>query len=106
MMEKNRWYLEALGAVCDDFASQVYLELVKPQQPDPKAWNERQMNLSWRLRSPEALGDLAKCMMVNKIDVETFRRLAYTFALCYSDEERNRNLNFMKRFAEYEAFSR
>ena len=101
---KNRWYLEALGSVCDDFESKVYLELVKTQQPDPKAWGERQMNLAWRLRSPEALSDLAECIMEKKVDVETFRRLAYTFALCYSDEERNFNLNSMKKFSEYEAF--
>jgi len=101
---KNRWYLEALGAVSDDYLEKVYDVLVKPQQPDPKVWNERQMNLAWRIRSPGALADLADCIMAKKIDVETFRRLAYTFALCYSDEERNRNLNFMKKFEEYEAF--
>jgi putative membrane-bound dehydrogenase-like protein len=101
---KNRWYLEALGAVCDDYPAKVYDALVKPLQPDPKSWNVRQMNLAWRLRSPEALADLAECMMAQKVEVETFRRLAYAFALCYSDEEREQNLSFMKKFAEHEAF--
>lgn len=101
---KNRWYLEALGAVCDDYPEKVYEKLVKPLQPDPKSWNVRQMNLAWRLRGPEALADLAECMMAQKVEVETFRRLAYAFALCYSDEEREENLSFMKKFAEHEAF--
>jgi putative membrane-bound dehydrogenase-like protein len=101
---KNRWYLEALGTVCDDFESEVYLELVKPQQPAPEVWNERQMNLAWRLRSPEALADLADCMIAKEVDVEMFRRLAYTFALCYSDEERKQNLDFMRKFSGHAAF--
>lgn len=101
---KNRWYLEALGAVCDDFKDKAYRELVKPQQPDPKEWNKRKMNLAWRLRSSEALADLADCMIAQKVDLETFRRMAYTFALCYSDEERKQNLAFMQKFAGQEAF--
>lgn len=101
---KNRWYLEALGAVCDDFKSEVYLKLLRPYQPNPNLWNERQMNLAWRIRSPEALADLAECMMAKKVDVETFRRLTYTFALCYSDAERKQNLDFLKKLAEHMAF--
>lgn len=101
---ENRWYLEALGAVCDDYPEKVYDELVKPLQKEVAEWNERQMNLAWRIRSPRALADLSECMMAKKVDVKTFRKLAYTFALCYSGEERKQNLNFMKKFAEHEAF--
>ena len=56
---KNRWYLEALGAVCDVFPEKVYDQMVKPRQGDPKGWNEREKLLAWRIRSPQALDDLA-----------------------------------------------
>lgn len=101
---RNRWYLEALGAVCDDFPDKVYRELVRPRQPDPATWNERQMNLAWRLRSPEALADLAECLVKQKVGVETFRRMAYTYALCYREEERRRNLAFMREFQKVAGF--
>ncbi|MGD1978677.1 MAG: DUF1080 domain-containing protein [Akkermansiaceae bacterium] len=101
---RNRWYLEALGAVCDDHREKVYAELVKPLQADPSKWNQRQKNLAWRIRSPQALADLADCMEAQKVGADEFRRLAYTFGLCYSDEERKKNLEFMQRFAKYEAF--
>ncbi|MGC6567865.1 MAG: PVC-type heme-binding CxxCH protein [Akkermansiaceae bacterium] len=101
---KNRWYLEALGSVMDDYKDQVYRELVKPLQPNSAKWDERQKNLAWRIRSAEALADLADCMEAQKVGAEEFRRLAYTFGLCYSDEERRRNLEFMRRFEQFEAF--
>jgi putative membrane-bound dehydrogenase-like protein len=102
---KNRWYLEALGAVCEDHRDAAYAELVKPKQADPKIWNEREKNLAWRLRSPQALADLADCMVVQNVDITTFRRLAYTYGLCYTADERNRNRDFMERFRDHEAFS-
>jgi putative membrane-bound dehydrogenase-like protein len=101
---KNRWYLEALGTVCDDNKAEVYRELVKPLQPDPGKWNDRQKNLAWRLRSSEALADLADCMIAQNVDAATFRKLAYTYGLCYSDEERKRNLDIMQRFQKHEGF--
>ena len=101
---KNRWYLEALGAVCDDHKDEIYGELVRPLQPDPGKWNEREKNLAWRLRSAGALADLADCMMAQNVDATTFRKMAYTYGLCYSDEERKRNLGFMQRFQRHEGF--
>jgi putative membrane-bound dehydrogenase-like protein len=101
---ENRWYLEALGAVCDDYAQQVYDQLVKPQQPELAKWDQRQKNLAWRIRSSEALADLADCLEAQKVGAEVFRRLAYAYGLCYSDEERKRNLDFMRRFEKFEAF--
>ena len=101
---RNRWYLEALGAVCDDYAQQVYDQLVKPLQPETANWDERQKNLAWRIRSAGALTDLAHCMEAQKVGGEEFRPLAYTFGLNYSEEERKRNLDFMRRFQNYEAF--
>jgi putative membrane-bound dehydrogenase-like protein len=103
---KNRWYLEALGTVCDDHKAEVYGELVKPLQPDPKKWNGRQKNLAWRLRSSEALADLADCMIAQNVEGAEFRKLAYTYGLCYSDEERKRNLKIMQRFQKHEGFGR
>ena len=101
---RNRWYLEALGAVCDEYPDQVYDQLVKPLQSDPAKWDERQKLLAWRLRSPQALSDLAECMIRQNVDAPTFRRLAYTYALCYTEEERKQNLAFMKRFQRHEPF--
>lgn len=101
---QNRWYLEALGAVCDDFPAKVYQELVKSLQPNPARWNQRQKNLAWRIRSAEALADLATCMEAQRVGAEEFRRLAYAFGLCFSEEERKRNLAFMRRFETVEAF--
>ena len=95
---KNRWYLEALGAVCDDRNAEVYDRLVRPQQPDPANWNTRQKNLAWRLRSTKALADLADCMVAQNVDAEEFRRLAYTFGLCYTEDERKLNRAAMERF--------
>ncbi|MDF1753384.1 MAG: DUF1080 domain-containing protein [Verrucomicrobiales bacterium] len=101
---QNRWYLEALGAVFDEHREEVYQQLVKPNQTDPAAWTERERNLAWRVRSPEALTDLTECIIAQKVDAATFRQLAYTYGLCYSDEERKQNLEFMKRFQSHEAF--
>ena len=101
---ENRWYLEALGAVCDDHKDEIYVKLVKPLQPDPGKWDKRQKVLAWRLRSAEALADLADCMIAQNVDAITFRKLAYTYGLCYSDEERKRNLGFMQRFQKHEGF--
>ncbi|MDF1811613.1 MAG: DUF1080 domain-containing protein [Verrucomicrobiales bacterium] len=102
---KNRWYLEALGTVSDDRSAEVYQQFIKPEQPDPAAWNEREKNLAWRVRSQGALADLAGCMTSRNVDSASFRRLAYTYGLCYSEEERKRNLDYMKRFRKHEAFA-
>lgn len=101
---KNRWYLEALGAVFDEHRDMIYEQIVKPQQPDPAEWNQRQRNLAWRLRSSAARNDLADCILVQKPDLATFRRLVYTFGLCYTDEERQQNRDIFKRFQSHEAF--
>lgn len=101
---RNRWYLEALGSVFDDYPTEVYETLVKPLQSDPTKWDERQKNLAWRLRSPEALVDLAACLMAQNVDSETFRKYAYAYGLSYSDEERKRNLELMTTFQNYEGF--
>ncbi len=101
---KNRWYLEALGTVFDEYPDEVYNQIIKPQQPDPTGWNERQQNLAWRLRSSEARADLAACILAQKSEPATFRKLAYTFGLCYNDAERQQNLEIMKRFQADEAF--
>ncbi|MFT5130368.1 MAG: putative membrane-bound dehydrogenase-like protein, partial [Rhodothermales bacterium] len=101
---KNRWYLEAIGAVCDGRSAEVYDRIVRPGQSDPSSWNERQKNLAWRLRSPRALDDLAECMLAQNVDADEFRRLAYTFGLCYSADERTRNAAFMDRFSRHPAF--
>ena len=101
---QNRWYLEALGAVFDEHRDKIYEQIVKPQQPDPVVWDERQQNLAWRLRSPAALSDLADCILAQEPDTATFRKLAYTYGLCYTDDERRRNLEIMKRFQSHEAF--
>ena len=101
---KNRWYLEALGAVCDGRADEVYSRIVRPSQSEPMKWNERQKNLAWRLRSKQALDDLAQCMLIQKTDVETFRRLAYTFGLCYTEDERKLNAGRMAVFSKHPTF--
>jgi len=101
---RNRWYIEALGAVFDEHRDAVYEQIVKPQQPDPEKWSERQQNLAWRLRSPAALADLADCILAQKPDPATFRKLAYTYGLCYTDAEREQNLKTMKRFQSHESF--
>lgn len=101
---RNRWYLEALGAVFDDHRDAIYEQILRPSQPDPAGWDERQKNLAWRLRSTEALADLAECIIAQEVDSATFRKLAYTYGLCYSDEERRQNLAIMKRFQAHEAF--
>jgi len=101
---KNRWYLEALGAVADDFPAEVYDQLVKPAQSDPAKWNEREKLLAWRIRSPQALDDLTACLLAQNVDAKSFRRMAYTFGLCYTDEERKQNRARMERFQKHEAF--
>jgi putative membrane-bound dehydrogenase-like protein len=101
---KNRWYLEALGAVCDGRADAVYEQVVRPRQADPKSWNDRQKNLAWRLRSKLAKEDLAACMLAQNVDLEEFRRLAYTFALSYTEEERAANVAFMDTFSRHPQF--
>ncbi|MDH3583264.1 MAG: DUF1080 domain-containing protein, partial [Phycisphaerae bacterium] len=101
---KNRWYLEALGAVCDGRSAEVYERNVRPSQPDAKRWNVRQKNLAWRLRSPKALEDLAQCILTQDTDVKEFKRLAYTFGLCYSEEERKYNRAAMRRFSQHPPF--
>ncbi|MGB1260125.1 MAG: PVC-type heme-binding CxxCH protein [Akkermansiaceae bacterium] len=102
---KNRWYLEALGAVTDDYPEEVYQKLIKPTQPEPKSWTARQRNLAWRVRSPQALADLADCMIAQNVDLSTFRQLAYTYGLCYTDTERKKNYAFFQRFKKHPAFS-
>ena len=102
---ENRWYLEALGAVCDGRATEVYDRLVRPLQPDPASWATREKNLAWRLRSPRALDDLAACILAQDTDVEAFRRLAYTYGLCYDEEERQRNRAAMQRFRAHPPFA-
>ena len=101
---KNRWYLEALGNVADFYPDKVYRELVRPLQPDPSQWNERQKNLAWRIRCPQALSDLADCLETQKVSPLEFRRFAYTYGLCYSEQERSQNAHFMTRFQKNEAF--
>ncbi|MDF1737858.1 MAG: DUF1080 domain-containing protein [Verrucomicrobiales bacterium] len=102
---QNRWYLEALGAVFDEHREEIYEEILKSAQPDPASWNERQRNLAWRLRSPAALSDLADSIIAREVDPATFRKLAYTYGLSYTDEERQLNLETMKRFQLHEAFA-
>lgn len=101
---KNRWYLEALGAVCDGRSAEVYDRLVRPLQPDPKEWTGRQQNLAWRLRSAHALDDLADCILAQDTGIDEFRRLAYTFGLSYNTAERERNRAFMARFRTHPPF--
>ncbi len=101
---KNRWYLEALGAVCDGRSDEVYDRIVRPLQPNPKEWTVRQKNLAWRLRSAHALDDLAECILEQDTSVDSFRRLAYTFGLSYNAAERARNRAFMARFGEHPRF--
>ena len=67
-------------------------------------WNERQKNLAWRLRSKQALDDLAQCILKQKTDIESFRRLAYTFGLCYTEDERRLNAARMATFSKHAAF--
>jgi len=102
---KNRYYLEALGYVSDDYPAEVYTKLIKPSQPDVKDWDTRQQNLAWRVRSPEALNDLADYLISNNVDSLTLRKLAYTYGLNYSSEERKRNRAFMMRFKSHPAFA-
>ena len=101
---RNRWYLEAIGTVCDGRSAVIYEKLVRPTQADPKSWTRREKNLAWRMRSPQALSDLEQCMTTQDTGIEEFRRLAYTFALCYTEDERKRNAAAMKRFSELPAF--
>ena len=102
---KNRWYLEAIGAAVDGRSDQVYDELVRPGQSDPAKWNEREMNLAWRLRSKRALRDLADSMMAQNVSEDLFRRLAYTYGLCFTKEERAQNEAIMDRFRSHPAFA-
>ncbi len=101
---KNRWYLEAIGSVADDFPELVYDSLIKPQQTDPKSWSERQKLLAWRVRSPQALEDLAACLLAQNVDAAAFRRMAYTYGLCYNSTERKKNREIMLEFKNHKAF--
>lgn len=101
---KNRWYLEAIGSVCDGRNAEVYERIVRPQQPNPIKWDTREKNLAWRIRSEQALKDLAVCMTGQKVDADEFRQLAYTYGLNYSEAERKQNLATMQRFAKHPPF--
>jgi putative heme-binding domain-containing protein len=43
-------------------------------------------------------------MLAQNVEADEFRRLAYSFGLCYSDAERTRNAAFMARFSKHPAF--
>lgn len=101
---KNRWYLEALGYVFDEFKDEAYKKIIKPTLGDNKSWNARAMDLAWRVRSEAALNDLGKSLMAQDVALETFRKYAYTYGLCYADEERKRNREWMLRFKKHPAF--
>lgn len=78
---------------------------MKPKQAVPRKWNQREQNLAWRLRSKQALEDLSESLLLQEPDLDAFRRLAYTFGLCFTEEERRRNRKLMNKFREHSGFS-
>ena len=101
----SRYLLEAIGAVADGRLTAVYDQLIRPTQTDPTTWDARQKNLAWRIRSPQALADLADCMIAQNLPVDEFRQLAYTFSVSRTAEERAFNVATMDRFKTHPAFA-
>ena len=44
------------------------------------------------------------CLKAQNVDVTTFRKMAYTFGLCFSDEERKKNLSRVRELQKHDAF--
>ena len=102
---RNRFYLEALGVAFHGKEKQVYDELVAPLFPNPGKWGSKAKNLAWRLYTPDAIGDLDRCIRAQKPPVDEFRFLAMAFASFRSDEERLDRVNRLQAFSQLPEFA-
>lgn len=82
---QDRWYLEALGSGMDRKEQAIYPLLVNRYGKDPLQWNNRMVNLAWRLHPEASIEAFKKRALHEKLPYEQ-QNLALT-ALAFVPEK-------------------
>ena len=85
---QDRWYLEAIGAVADGHAEELYPEikiLFRGDQQKPEEWNAPLASIMWRLHPAAAIPDFEARAMSSKLSSK--ERMASVTALAFTSKK-------------------
>jgi putative membrane-bound dehydrogenase-like protein len=104
---ENRWALEAFGIAATGKEREVYQQLIQPSLDNiPHAqWDQRAINLAWRLHTPEAIDDLDQVIRAQEPGLEQFRHLAMAFASFRDTTQRDDQKTRLQAIALLPAFA-